>query len=195
MQAENNGGVLSVARLYDVIDGSGVQAHGSRGPSNGSTDRLCIGHIGLVRLHVGFDELGRHPLHRMAYLAQFPGPAMCFATRFHADQARLELDEKRQHPSTRQLFAQARLAMKIDTMHLKYGLSQIDTECTQLHFGRSFLVADYLHIHFDTLMPFQEGCVHSIKATLKKTSSAFSVFMMLLPAHCRVDWPLRSSNQ
>lgn len=28
--AKNNGGVLPVARLYDVIDGAGVPAHGSR---------------------------------------------------------------------------------------------------------------------------------------------------------------------
>lgn len=28
--ARNNGGVLPVARLYDVIDGAGIQAHGSR---------------------------------------------------------------------------------------------------------------------------------------------------------------------
>jgi hypothetical protein len=120
---------------------------------------------------------------------------MCFATRFHADQVRLELDEKRQHLSTAQLFAQARLAIKIDTMHLKCGLCQIDTACTQLHFGRSFLVVDDLHIHFGTSMPFQEGCVHSVKATPKQTSSAFSVFMKLLPSHCRMDWPPRSSNQ
>jgi hypothetical protein len=30
--------------------------------------------------------------------------------------------------------------------------------------GQSFLVVDFLHIHFGTSMPFQEGCVHSIKA-------------------------------
>lgn len=28
--AKRNGGILPVARLYDVIDGTGVQAHGSR---------------------------------------------------------------------------------------------------------------------------------------------------------------------
>lgn len=28
--AKNNGGVLPVARLYDVIEGAGVPAHGSR---------------------------------------------------------------------------------------------------------------------------------------------------------------------
>jgi hypothetical protein len=89
---------------------------------------------------------------------------MCTTTRFHADQTGLELDEKRQHLSAPQLLAQARLAMKVDTMYLKYCLCQIDTACTQLHFGRSFLVVDFLHIHFDTSMPFQEGCVHSIKA-------------------------------
>ena len=56
--------------------------------------------------------------------------------------------------------------MKIDTMYLKYRLCQIDTACTQLHFGRSFLVVDFLHIHFGTSMPFQKGCVHSVKAVL-----------------------------
>jgi hypothetical protein len=64
---------------------------------------------------------------------------VCSATGFLADQTRLKLDEKRQHLGTPQLLAQARLAMRTDTMYLKYCLCQIDTACTQLHFGRSFL--------------------------------------------------------
>ena len=141
------------------------------GPGNGLADGLGVGRVILVRLHVGLDELRRHQLDRMAHLAQFPGRVVCSTTRFHPDQTGLELDEKRQHLRTPQLLAQARLAMKVDTMYLKYRLCQIDTACTQLRFGRSFLVVDVLHIHCGTSMPFQEGCVHSIRVQSKPAFS------------------------
>lgn len=42
--AKNNGGVLPVSRLYDVIEGAGVQAHGSRDmPVWGKEYRLQAG--------------------------------------------------------------------------------------------------------------------------------------------------------
>lgn len=80
----------------------------------------------------------------MAHLAQCSGlVGCCSAIRFHADQARLQLDEIHQHPGTPHLFAQGRLAKKIDTMHLEYCLCLIETACPERQFGRSFLVVDY----------------------------------------------------
>ncbi len=48
--AKSNGGVLPIARLYDVIEGSGVQAHGSRDmPVWGRDYRIQAGeHYGEV---------------------------------------------------------------------------------------------------------------------------------------------------
>ena len=60
---------------------------------------------------------------------------------------------------------------QIDIMYLKHCLCQIDTACIKLHLGCSFLALDFLHIRFGTSMPFQEGCVHSIKASEDRYSS------------------------
>jgi len=46
-----------------------------------------------------------------------------------------------------------RLALLINTMYLEYGFSQINTNCSNLHFGRlSQFVGTHIH-HFGTWMP------------------------------------------
>lgn len=79
------------------------------GQGNGFTDRLGVGCIGLVRLHAVLNESRRHQLYGVIHLAHIPGPVMGSAIRFHANQARLELDEKCQPLGTRKRLRKHRL--------------------------------------------------------------------------------------
>jgi hypothetical protein len=82
---------------------------------------------------------------------------MSATTGFHADQATLEIGEERQHLIALQLLLEHRLSPLINTMNLKNLLCQIDTNCRNLHFGRSSRSVGYCYRHFGTLMPFLGG--------------------------------------
>lgn len=80
------------------------------GPGHRFADPLGVSHIVLVRLDVGFDELRGHQLYRVAQRLQLPGPIVRAAARFHADQARWQIGEKRSHLLTLELLPQHRFA-------------------------------------------------------------------------------------
>jgi hypothetical protein len=72
-------------------------------------------------------------------------------TGFHADQAGRQIAEKRQHLMTLQLLLQHSLAALIHAMDLKYVFRQINTDCRNLHGGRSRSVSvDAMRSHFGT---------------------------------------------
>jgi hypothetical protein len=95
------------------------------GPGHRFADRLAIGHIVLVRLDVGFDELLGHQLYRVTERLQLPRPVVCAATRFHAHQARWQIVEKRARLIALELLLQHRFASLIQPGHLDHARCQI----------------------------------------------------------------------
>jgi hypothetical protein len=106
-------------------------------PAHCLADRLGIGRIVLVRLDVGLDELRRHQPDRMPEALERAAPVMGARTRFHADQARRQVPEERCQLLTPELPAQHGLASRINPVHLKHVLRQINTDGCNIHGGRS----------------------------------------------------------
>jgi len=106
------------------------------GPRHGLADRLCIGRVVLVGLHVGLDELRRHQLDSVTKGCELARPVMSTAACFHADQARRQVHEKLGHLITLELLLQDGLAVFIDCVNLKHVLCQVDANCCNLHGGR-----------------------------------------------------------
>jgi len=108
-------------------------------------DRLGVGDVVLVRLHVGFDELRCHQAHGMTEPLQCAGPVMGTGASLHADQAWRQVREERRHLITPKLLAQHRSAALIDRVYLEHALCQIDANSRNLHGGRPFPVQVVAH--------------------------------------------------
>ena len=93
-----------------------VAKHQRRLP--GFDDKVRVGRIIFVRLHVRLDELRRHQLHGMSHHGQLARPVMRAAARLPPDQARRQLDKVFHHLRSIQLFAQHRFALRIYAMNL-----------------------------------------------------------------------------
>src|SRR5690606_6725080 len=80
----------------------------------------------------------------MPELRQLARPVMRRATRFHADQARRQLGEERQHLRSPQRLANDDLAGGINRVNLKNALGQIEADRANLHRGWPPLLVDAL---------------------------------------------------
>ncbi len=120
--------------LFDVLDWH--KAH--RGSGHGLADCLGVGHIVLVALDVGLDELRRHQPNRVPQSLQLPRPVVRTRTRLHADQAGGQIGEERCNLLTLELLAQFHLAVSVHAVDLEHVLGQIEADCRNLHGGRSF---------------------------------------------------------
>ena len=82
---------------------------------------------------------------------------MSAAARFHAYQAGGKLCKISQYLLAAESFPNNGFASLINPVNLEYGFSQIDTNCSNLHFGRLSLFVGTLIRHFGTWMPVGEG--------------------------------------
>ncbi len=89
----------------------------------------------------------------MTLRLQLPRPVVGAATRFHAYQARRKLREIPQYLLAPESLLNNRFATLIDPVHLEYGFSQIDANCSNLHLGRLSQFVGTLIRHFGTWMP------------------------------------------
>jgi hypothetical protein len=99
------------------------EAHG-RSP-NRFADRLGVSRIVFVALNVGLHILRRHQAHLVAELRQLARPIMRRGTGFHADQARRQCLEKRNHLAAPELLPRNYLLLGVDPVNLKYVLGDI----------------------------------------------------------------------
>lgn len=100
------------------------EAH--RGARYRFANRLRVGLVRLVPLHVSLHIAGLHQLDVVAEPPQFARPVMRAGTGFHTDQARWLTPEELMHLAASQLAAQLRAALGINTVQLKNRLGQID---------------------------------------------------------------------
>src|SRR6202521_4230766 len=106
-------------------------------------DRLRIARIALVRFYIRLHELRRHQLHGMPKRHQLTCPVMRTRARFHPDQAGREIGKELCDLSSLELFAHHHLPPFVDTVNLKDGFSQINSNRSNLHLGRSLSVSGY----------------------------------------------------
>src|SRR5215469_12601074 len=122
MQHEN---ALCISRL------DRHEAHG--GSPDGLADRLRIGSIVLVPLHIRLHVSWRHQLDLMAKRRQLARPMMRRRACLHADKARLEAFEHLHKPLAANLSAEHRSALAVDAMNLKDVLRDVQTDGANLH--------------------------------------------------------------
>src|SRR3954452_4025570 len=99
-----------------------------RRPRNRFTDRFCIGSIILATLDVGLHVLSRHQPNIMPQRDQLAGPIMRGVTRLHPDQASRQLLEERQDTAPAQAPPHHHFARRIDPVHLKHRLRDIQPD-------------------------------------------------------------------
>ncbi len=127
------------------------EAH--RWPLDGFANRLGIGRVILVALHVGLHILRRHETNLMAKRPQLARPVMRRRAGLHADQTSWHAGKECEHLAAPQPLAQDRRARRIGAMDLKDVLGQIQpNRCNLIHGWLPFLVIFDDH-HFGTQMP------------------------------------------
>src|SRR5712671_6597991 len=136
------------------------KAHG-RSP-NRFADRLGVSRIVFVALDVGLHILRRHQAHLVAELRQLARPIMRRGTGFHADQARRQCLEKRDHSAAPELLPRNHLLLGVDPVNLKYVLGDIYTDRGNLHLDGSPHVIRLRRSLYGTSMP-GAGAVHHIR--------------------------------
>ena len=102
------------------------KAHGR--PCDRLADRLRIGRIVLVTLHIGLYIARWHQLDLMTQRHDRSRPVMRRGAGLHADQARRLFPEKRQNVAASQLLADYRLPRRIDAVDLKNALRKINPD-------------------------------------------------------------------
>ena len=103
------------------------------GPADGFADRLRIGAVVLVGLHVRLHELRRDELHGVTEGLQLARPVVRAAAGFHADEAGREVREEQRELGAFELFLQRRLTALIDAVHLEDVFSQVDANGYNIH--------------------------------------------------------------
>ena len=92
-------------------------------------DRLGIGHIVLVALHIGFHVVGRHEAHLMAKRGQLASPMVRRRAGFEADQARRNPGKEREDLAASQpLDRDLTLPVSSTAMNLENTLCQIQDQ-------------------------------------------------------------------
>ena len=101
------------------------------------TDRRSIGGVVLAALPahaVGGDKLGGHELDAVAVLAKLPRPVVCAGAGFHANHARRQLHDQRQHLFARYPGLDQRApAGFVHPMHREHVLGEIDSNRDNAH--------------------------------------------------------------
>ena len=95
----------------------GYEAH--RWAPNCLADRLGIGHVVLVALHIRFHIGGRHEARLMAKRNQLAGPMVRRRAGFEADQARRNPGKEREDLAASQPLAHHHAARLVDRMNLE----------------------------------------------------------------------------
>jgi hypothetical protein len=95
------------------------------GRRNASQIASASAGITLVALDVGLHVLRWHQPHLVAELRQFTRPIMCGRAGFHADKAKRQRLEKRQHLAPPQLLPNDDFLPDIDPMNLEQVLGDI----------------------------------------------------------------------
>jgi hypothetical protein len=136
--------------LLDILDGD--EPH--RRPSDRFADRFGLGNIVLVALDVRSHDLWRNQLDGVSQRLQLASPVMRLAAGLHADQARRQVGEEGNKRVALQLLAKNRLAVLVRSAHLEQVLCQVDSDCRNLHGGRSFRIVWWLTLplwHIDAV--------------------------------------------
>jgi hypothetical protein len=121
-------------------------------PAHPLADRLGIGRVSLVAPHIGLGIGRRQQPHIMPQRLQLPAPVMRRTARLNPDQTARQLGEKRHDLAPCQLPAQHRLARRINPMHLKNSLGNVQSDRRNLFHGWSPWLE--LHAQLGTSMPF-----------------------------------------
>src|SRR5208283_2802644 len=119
--------------LFDVLDRH--EAHS--GPAHRLADRLRIGDVVFIRLHIRLHKLWCNKPYRMSKALQRTSPMMRTGASLHTNYAGRQVPKEYCHLCAPQLLAEHRLTPFIDPMHLKYVLRQIYPDRCNLHGGRS----------------------------------------------------------
>src|SRR5499433_3124281 len=142
-----------------------VQQHGSllvsrldrhkahRRALNSLANRFRIGGIVLVALDVRLHVLRRHQPHLMPKRAQLPRPVVRRRARLQAKQTGRQSTEERQNLRTPKLLAQNRRSLRINPVHLKNMLRQVQSDRSNLAHGWLPFAADSIRQQFGTQMP------------------------------------------
>jgi hypothetical protein len=99
-------------------------------------DRLGIGHVVLLPLHIRLDVGGRDQPHRVAQLAELTCPVVRPGTGLHRHHARLLGSEELHHLGPRQPLAEHHSARRVRPMRLKDVLREIQPNRASLSHGR-----------------------------------------------------------
>ena len=103
-------------------------------------DRLRVPGVGLAPLHIGLDVSRRHQPNLVPESDQLPRPVMARAAGLHADQARREFCEERDHLSPSERPPDNHFARAGDRVNLKDILGQVEADGRDLHRDGSKLV-------------------------------------------------------
>jgi len=136
-----------------VAPRSSTQRNASRAAAR-LPDRLCVRRIGPVRLDERRAELRRNQPHVITQAAQHPPPAMGRTTGLHRHHAWRPAGKEGTHLRSRQRPALQLTGLRLDLMHLKNPLCQIQAVSRTVHGGSPVPRVVARHFHSGTLMPF-----------------------------------------
>src|SRR3978361_2212601 len=134
---------------------------------NRLADRLGIGHVVLVALHVGFHIGGRHEAGLMAERNQLARPMVRGRTGFHADEARRNPGKEREDLAASQPLAHHYAACLVDSMKLGDVLCQIKTDCSNIAHGWLPLLVIFDDHHSGTSMPSGSHPPHQLAPSFR----------------------------
>jgi len=106
---------------------------------NRLADRLGVGGIVLVTLDVGLHVFCWHQPHPVAELRELARPIMSRGAGLHADEARRQRFEERQHLATPESLPDNDRLVGVDAVDLKHVLGDIQPDRGNLHLDGSLM--------------------------------------------------------
>src|SRR5262244_4161251 len=180
-----------------------VQQHGSllvsrldrhkahRRAPNRLADRFRIGGIVLVALDVRLHVLRRHQSHLVAKRPQLPPPVVRRRARLQANSTGRQSTEERQNLRTPKLLAQNRRSLRINPVHLKNMLRQVQSDRSNLAHGWLPFAAVSIRQQFGTQMP-QGG--HPPHHSITSSASNWSALGTSRPSNLAACALMTNSN-
>src|SRR5262249_41941303 len=147
--------------------------------------------IVLVALDVRLHVLRRHQSHLVAKRAQLPPPVVRRRARLQANSTGRQSTEERQNLRTPKLLAQNRRSLRINPVHLKNMLRQVQSDRSNLAHGWLPFAAVSIRQQFGTQMP-QGG--HPPHHSITSSATASSVGGISTPNAFAVARLMTSSN-